>query len=225
MEALPAVLLRQFGCLVTGFRGLDWSFAWFGGDGLLPWLRFGWLRFPWLGLGLGGLGGGGGLDGLSSSRLYGGLSGLGRDRLGRLGRRGRFGPGGEEGHVCLRRILLAHLRLEDLGTLAGMAQLAHIPHHLGEVVAWVGVVGTAEVGLALEVTVVGTARLGSLVRTLAGDSETRVVAGARHHHGADILSLGGEPDGLVPDAALCWFIVLVLLVVAVILDGGLLLGM
>jgi len=149
LEALPAVLRGDAGCFTLallcgassglprlggGLLGLG-ALAWLGFDGL-------WLR-------------------LDSFRSSGRLS-LGRDHwftllldgLGRL-RGGGLGPGGQEGHLGLFRVLLAHLWAVDFGSLAGVAQLPHVPHHLGEVVARVEVVRAAQVGFALEVTVVG----------------------------------------------------------------------
>jgi len=195
LEALPAVLGGDAGGF--GFRLLC------GTSRGLPRLGDGFLglgALAWLGLG--------GLLGLDRFRSGDGLV-LGwhsrftwlLDRLGGLGHGGLW-PGGQEGNLGLVRVFLAHGRTVDFGSLAGVAQLPHVPHHLGEEVARVAVVGAAQVGLALEVAVVGAPRGLALARTFAGDTQAGIVSGSRHHHGAGVSGLGAEPDGLVPDAAL-----------------------
>lgn len=144
------------------------------------------------------------LDGLLLCGFHGGdglcLSGSAL-LLARFGRPdATLGPGGQEGHLGLVGVLLAHVRPVNLVSLAGVAQLPHVPHDLGEVVARVGGVGPAEVGLALEVAGVGPARALALAGAFAGDTQAGVVPGCGHQHGAGVLGLGAEADGLVPEA-------------------------
>lgn len=89
---------------------------------------------------------------------------------------------------------LAHVRPEEPGTLAGVAQLPEAPHDLDEVVARVLVVGSADVRCAQVLAAVGTSR------AAAGDPQLGELALAGHHHAALVLALGSELDGLVPDA-------------------------
>ncbi|TNN89628.1 hypothetical protein EYF80_000231 [Liparis tanakae] len=214
LEALPAVLGGDavgfgFGLLCGASGGLPGL-----GDDLLGLGALAWL----------GLGGLLGLDGFRSSdglvlgrhrrftRLLNRLGGLGRGGLGHGGLgHGGLWPGGQEGNLGLVRVFLAHGRAVDSGSLAGVAQLPHVPHHLGEEVARVEVVGAAQVGLALEVAVVGAPRGLALARPFAGDTQAGVVPGSGHHHGAGVFGLGAEPDGLVPDAALRLLLLLLLL--------------
>lgn len=64
---------------------------------------------------------------------------------------GHPGSGRQEGHLGFIWVFPAHMWAVNLVSLAGMAQLPHVPHNLGEVVARVGDVGPAEVGFALKV--------------------------------------------------------------------------
>lgn len=155
-----------------------------------------------------------GLGGLVLHRFGGGgrlrLSGLAllQGRLGGPG--GGLGPGGQEGHLGFVGVFLAHVGAVKLVTLAGVAQLPQVPHDLDEVVARVGGVGPAEVGPALEVAGVGSpldldldlalALDLDLAGALAGDAQACVVPGCGHQHGAGVLGLGAEADGLAPDA-------------------------
>lgn len=188
MEALPAVLRRDAGsCRVRLLRGTKNGLHRLGGG----FLSLGDL--PWLGLG----------------RLR-----LGRfrsdDRLG-LGWRHWFasvllqrwdlGPRGQEGHLDLFGVFLAHLRAVKFSSLASVAQFPQFPHHLGEVVTRVEVVGTAQAGFALEVTVVGASWCLALARSLAGDTQASIVSNYCHHHGTGILGLGDEFDRFIPDVA------------------------
>lgn len=83
---------------------------------------------------------------------------------------------------------------EELGTLAGVAQLPEAPHDLDEVVARVLVVGPAGVRRTQVLAAVGA------FRAAAGDPQLGELAVARHQHAALVLALGSELDGLVPDA-------------------------
>lgn len=208
LEALPAVLRGKAGCfglrLLCGTSsGLPRLENCFLGLGALAWQG---LNRLWL-------------DRFSSSD---GL-GLGRhhwftlllDGLGGLGG-GGLGLGGQEGHLGIFRVFLAHLWAVDFGSLAGMAQFPHVPHYLGEVVARVEVVGAAQVGLALEVAVVGASWGLALARTFAGDTQTSIVPGSRHHHGTGVFGLSAESDGLIPDAALLLLLLLLDVVTAVV---------
>lgn len=110
-----------------------------------------------------------------------------------------LGPGSQEGHLSLIWVLPAHMLAVDFGSLAGVLHLPQLPHHLGEVMARVGVVGTAQAGFALEVTVVrASCRLGWVS---ARHAQASVVPCSRCNHGARVFSLGAESDGLVPEAA------------------------
>lgn len=144
------------------------------------------------------------LDGLLLHRSSGG-DGLGLSRLplfldhfGRLDR--GLGPGGQEGHLGFVGLFLAHMWTVNLLSLTGVTQLPQLPHHLGEVVARVGGVGPAEVGFALKVAVVGPPRALALAQSFAGDAQASVVPGCGHQHGAGVLGLGAEADGLIPEA-------------------------
>lgn len=144
------------------------------------------------------------LDGLLPRGLSGGCRlGLSRltpflDRFGRLP--GSLGPGGQEGHLGFIGVLLAHVGTVNLLSLTGVAQLPHVPHHLGEVVARVVGEGPAQVRSALKVAVVGPPRVLALARTFAGDAQASVVPRRGHQHGAGVLGLGAEADGLIPEA-------------------------
>lgn len=211
MEALPAVLGGQAGGLGVGVVCGTWGGLARLGGGLPGLVGFARLGLGWLRLGLGRFRGGGWL-GLGGHRWFA-LVLAGLRRLGG----GGLGPGGQEGHLGVLGVLLAHLGAVDLRPLAGVAQLPHVPHHLGEVVARVEVVGTAQVGLALEVTVVGAAWVLALGGALAGDAQASIVPSSGHHHGANILSLGVESDGIVPDAALLRFVVVTVVAVVVVI--------
>lgn len=117
------------------------------------------------------------------------------DRFGHLD--GSLRPGGHLGFIGG---FLAHMWAVNLVSLAGMAQLPHVPHNLGEVVASVSVVGPAEVGFALKVAGVGPPRVLALAWAFAGDTQASVVPSYGHQNGAGVLGLGAEADGLVPDA-------------------------
>lgn len=148
------------------------------------------------------------LGGLLLHRFSGGdRLGLSRfalflDQFGCLG--SSPGPGGQEGHLGFIGVFLAHMRTVNLLSLTGVTQLPHVPHNLGEVVAGVGSEGPAEVRFALKVAVVGLPRVRvrvlALARTFAGDAQASIVPGCGHQHGAGVLGLGAEADGLVPEA-------------------------
>jgi len=145
------------------------------------------------------------LPGLGDSVAEGGAAGGGGGGAGGGGggRGGRLRPGCQEGHVSLVGVLFAHLGAVDALSLAGVVQLTQLPHQLCEVVTRVVAVGPAEVGLALEVTVVGAC--GGLSRggsTAAGHPQTGVIPRPGDGHGAGVFGLGVETDRLVPDAAL-----------------------
>ena len=210
VEALPAVLGGDARCFGVGLLcGTSSGLPGLGGGllglGALAWLGLGGLRL--------------GLDGFRSTDGFG----LGRrhwftlllDRFGGF-RGGGLGPGGQEGHLGLVGVFLAHLWTVNFGSLAGVAQLPHVPHHLGEVVARVEVVSTAQVGFALEVAVVGASWGLALAWTLAGDTQASIVPSSGHHHGACVFGLGAESDGLVPDAALLLLLLLLLLLPVVV---------
>lgn len=188
MEALPAVLVGEAGGRGLGhLRGtcddLDRlmgrpphmaAFAWRELDGLLL------HRFS-----------GGDRLGLSRFALF-------LNQFGRLG--SSPGPGGQEGHLGFIGVFLAHMWTVNLLSLTSLTQLPHVPHNLGEVVARVGSEGPAEVRLALKVAVVGPPRVRVLAQTFAGDAQASIVPGCGHQHGAGVLGLGAEADGLVPEA-------------------------
>lgn len=184
VEALPAVLGGQ-----AGGRGLGHLGGTCGGlHGLMgrpPHLAaFAWLH------GLDGFNGG---DRLGLRRFT-----LILDHFGRPG--SSPGPGGQEGHLGFVRVFLAHMWTVNLLSLTGVAQFPQVPHHLGEVVARLGRVGPAEVGFALKVAGVGPPRVLALAGTSAGDAQAGEVPGCGHQHGAGVLGLGAEADGLVPEA-------------------------
>lgn len=120
------------------------------------------------------------------------------DQFGRL--HGSLGPGGQKGHLGFIGVLLAHVGTVNLLSLTGVAQLPHVPHHLGEVVARVVDEGPAQVRSALKVAVVGPPRVLALARTFAGHAQASVVPHRGHQHGAGVLGLGAEANGLVPEA-------------------------
>lgn len=200
LEALPAVLRGEAGRFGLGLlcgtgSGLPRLVGCLLVVGALAWQGLGGLRLDRFGSG----------DGLVLGRRC--RFTLLRDRLGGLGS-GGFGPGGHEGHLGIVGVFLAHGWAVESGSLAGVAQLPHVPHHLGEVVAGVEVVGAAQVGFALEVAVVGASRGLALAGTPAGDTQSGIVPDPRHHHGAGVLGLGAESNGLVPDAALLLLVVI-----------------
>ena len=78
----------------------------------------------------------------------------------------------------------AHLGLVRPKSLAGVWDLSHLPHDLGEVVAWVVVVGTANVWPALVLAPVGP------VPGLAGDAQFGQLNLSRYYHRALILGFG-----------------------------------
>lgn len=210
LETLPAVLGGEAGgsgvrLLCGTSSGLPRSGGSFLGLGALAWLGLDGLLL--------GLYGFGGSDGLALgrhhwfTRLLSGLGGLWG---------GGLGPRGQEGHLGVVRVFLAHGWAVDFGSLAGVGQLPHVPHHLGEVVARVEVVSTAQVGFALEVTVVGASWGLALARTFAGHTQASIVPGSRNHHGTGVFGLGAESDGLIPDAAL--LLLLLLIVVAAVVS-------
>lgn len=86
--------------------------------------------------------------------------------------------------------------------MASVAQLPQLPHHLGEVVTRVEIVGTTQTGFSLEVTVVGASRGLALALTFAGDTQASIVPNCRYHHSTGVLGFGAEFDGLIQDAAL-----------------------
>lgn len=188
MEALPAVLAGEAGG--RGLRDLRGT----SGDlhrllGRPPRLAASaWRRLG--GLLLRGFSGGDRLGLRRFSRVL--------DQFGCLG--SGLGPGGQEGHLGFVRVFLAHMWTVNLLSLTGVAQLPHVPHHLGEVVARVGGVGPAQARFALKVAVVGPPRVLALARTFAGDAQAHVVPGCGHQHGAGVLGLGAKADGLVPEA-------------------------
>lgn len=192
LEALPAVIgretgscgLRQLRRLITGFLGLRSSLP-----ALTPlaWLLIGLHRFRRSNK-----------LGLSWQCWFTWvLSGLGGLQV------GCFGPGGQQGHLSLIWVFLAHVRAVDFSSLAGVAQFPQLPHHLREVVVRLLVVGPAQGGFALEVAVVSA----SLGLALAGDTKAGVVPWCRHHHGAGVFGLGAESDGFIPDAALLLLVI------------------
>lgn len=202
LEALPAVLGGEAGR--SGLRllcGTGSGLPRLGGCllavGALAWQGLGGLRLDRFGSG----------DGLALGWCC--RFTLLRDGLGGLGS-GGLGPGGHKGHLGIVGEFLAHGWAVESGSLAGVAQLPHFPHQLGEVVARVEVVGAAQVGFALEVAVVGASRGLALAGTPAGDTQTGVVPDPRHHHGAGVLGLGAESNGLVPDAALLLLLLVVI---------------
>lgn len=141
------------------------------------------------------------LDGLH--RLRGGCR-LGLSRftlfLGQFERlRSSLGPEGHEGHLGFIGVFLAHVWTVNLLSLTGVAQLPQVPHHLGEVVARVVGEGPAEARSALKVAGVGPPRVRALARTCAGDAQVSKVPGRGRQHGAGVLGLGAEEDGLVQE--------------------------
>lgn len=187
MEACPAVLSGE-----AGGRGLGHLCGMCGDlHGLMGRpphvVAFAWRR----------------LDGLLLHRFKGGdRLGLSRftlflDQFGRLD--SSLGPEGQEGHLGLIEVSLAHMWTVNLLSLTGVTQLPHVPHNLGEVVARVGSVGPAEVRFALKVAVVGPPRVLALARTFAGDAQASIVPGCGHQHGAGVLGPGAEADGLIPE--------------------------
>lgn len=85
------------------------------------------------------------------------------------------------------------MRLDSFGCMAGILEFPQVPHDLGEIVVRVVVVGTAHLGLTRVLAPVGS--LGTLARypqpgdiSLAGDA-----------HGAEVLCLVVELDGVLPD--------------------------
>lgn len=202
MKALPAVLGGEAGGaglgLLCGTCGLPRPGGWFPALRALAWLWLGGRR-----LGLGGLG--------RSHEL-----GLGLHRrlallLGGLGGRS-LGPRGEEVHLGFIGVFLAHGRAVDFSSLTGVLELPQLPHHLGEVVAGVGVVGATQAWPALEVAVVRLCC--GLAWTPAGDAQASVVSRWKHGHSARLFGLGAEPDD-VPGVAL-----LLAVMAAAVLSNG-----
>lgn len=177
VEALPAVLIGETGgCGIGHLRGTRYDL-----HGLLG-------RPP-------------DVAALAWRRLYGlGRSGftLLLDWFGHLD--SRPGSGGQEGHLGFIWVFPAHMWTVNLVSLAGMAQLPQVPHNLDEVVARVSGEGPAGVGFALKVAGVGAPRVLALAQAFAGDTQASGVPGCGHQHGAGVLGLGAEADGLVPDA-------------------------
>lgn len=201
VEALPAVLGSEAGRFGVGLirgtgRGLGGLGSCLLGLGALAWQGLHRLR-------LDGLGSGHGLrlDGRYRFTLL-------WDRLGGL-RSGGLGPRGQESHLRIIGVFLAHLWTVESRSLAGVAQLPQLPHHLGEVVARVEAVGAALVGFALEVAVVGASWGLALAGTPAGDTQAGVIPERGHRHAAGILGLGAESNGLVPGTALLLLAVVV----------------
>lgn len=188
MEALPAVLGGEAGGCGLGHlrRTCGDLHGLMGGPPHVA--AFAWRR----------------LDGLLLHRFSGSdRLGLRRftlllDQFGRLD--GSLGPGSQKGHLGFIGVFLAHMWTVNLLSLTGVTQFPHVPHNLGEVVARVGSVGPAEVRFALKVAVVGPPRVLALARTFAGDAQASIVPGCGHQHGAGVLSLGAEAEGLVPEA-------------------------
>lgn len=77
--------------------------------------------------------------------------------------------------------------------LAGIVELSEVPHHLDEVVSRVFVVRAAGVRLPLVVAPV-VARAAP-----TGQPQPGVLPMTGDDHGAHVLSLGVESDGLIPD--------------------------
>lgn len=86
------------------------------------------------------------------------------------------------------------MRSEELWALAGVLELPEVPHELDEEVPGVFVVGAAGVGHAQVFAPVGAPG------ALAGQPQLGVFALAGDDHGAQVLALGFELDGIVPDA-------------------------
>lgn len=78
--------------------------------------------------------------------------------------------------------------------LAGIVELSEAPHHLDEVVTRVFVVGAAGVRLAHVFTPVGA------LAALARQPQPGVFPMTGDDHGAQVLCLGAEFDGIIPDA-------------------------
>lgn len=117
-----------------------------------------------------------------------------RDGLGHGGGVGPRGRGRLEDHLRVVGGFLAHVRPEEPGALAGVAQLPQVPHDLDEEVARVLVVGAAGVRRAQVLAPVGPAR------AAAGDPQLGELAVAADQHLAQVVALGLELDGLGPDA-------------------------
>lgn len=85
------------------------------------------------------------------------------------------------------------MRLDLSRRLAGVVELPQVPHHLDEIVTRVLVVSAAGVRFAYVLAPVGASL------TQAGQPQPRVLPVTRDGHGAVVLSLGVEFDGVAPD--------------------------
>lgn len=88
----------------------------------------------------------------------------------------------------------AHVRFDLLWRLASVLELPEDPRHLDEVVARVFVVGAAGVRLAHVFAPVGA------LPALARQPQPGVLSVAGDDHGAHVVLLGFEFDGIIPDA-------------------------
>lgn len=86
------------------------------------------------------------------------------------------------------------MRLDLPWRLAGIVELSEAPHHLDEVVTRVFVVGTAGVRLAHIFAPVGP------LAALAPQPQPGEFPLAGDDHGAQVIFLGFEFDGIIPDA-------------------------
>lgn len=131
------------------------------------------------------------------------LDGFQRDQSGRRtpgGRGLRFGrpcPWVEgsrrENHLSFVARVPAHVRLESSLALAGVGELPEAPHQLDKEVPGVFVVRPAGLRLPHELAPVRAAA------ALARHPQLGVLAVAGDAHGAQVLGLGPECDGLLPD--------------------------
>lgn len=101
---------------------------------------------------------------------------------------------GREDHLRVIGWLPAHVRFDLPGSLAGVVELPQLPHHLDEVVPGVFIVGAAHVRLPHILTPVW------VPVALAWHPQLGVFPLPSDGHCAQVLVLGVECDGIIPDA-------------------------